>query len=527
MSSEGKPAVSLWVLGWRGWLILGIAALALALMYWNGIAELLLIWGRAEEYSHGYFIPLISLLMVWQNRNHFTTLRFDGIWFGTGILLLGIFLFLLGTLSTIYLVVHYSLIIVLLGLALSYTGWSPLKFLWVPLAYLAFMIPFPQFLYNQVSFWLQLISSEIGVAVIRWFGISVFLEGNVIDLGSYKLQVVDACSGLRYLFPLMSFGFLMAYLFKGPIWQRTVIFLSTIPITVLMNSFRIGVIGVLVEYFGIEMAEGFLHDFEGWIIFMACTAILLGEAWLFWRFSSTGGSFWDSFNLDLPETLPASMQRQTRRVPMPLIASVALLVLAAAGTDALVSRPSLPLDRISFAVFPDRVGSWDGNPGSLERNILDELDLDDYYIGDFIAEGSRPVNFYVAYYGAQEAGAAAHSPRSCIPGGGWKITDLQPRVLSDILIGDDPLRVNRLTIQRGDERQLVYYWFEQRGRIITSEYAVKWYLFWDALTRNRTDGALIRLTTAVQPWEDWTEGDERLTEFSREVHPQLTAFLPN
>ena len=97
----------------------------------------------------------------------------------------------------------------------------------------------------------------------------------MIDLGTYQLQVVEARSGLRYLFPLMSFGFLIAYIYRGPVWQKLIIFLSTIPITVLMNSFRIGVIGVTVEYFGIAAAEGFLHDFEGWIIFMTCLGVLL------------------------------------------------------------------------------------------------------------------------------------------------------------------------------------------------------------------------------------------------------------
>ena len=109
------------------------------------------------------------------------------------------------------------------------------------------------------------------------FGISVYLEGNVIDLGSYKLQVVEACSGLRYLFPLVSLSFIAAYIYHGAFWKKAIIFLSSIPITVLMNSFRIGVIGVLVEYGGPGQAEGFLHDFEGWIIFMACIAILVLE----------------------------------------------------------------------------------------------------------------------------------------------------------------------------------------------------------------------------------------------------------
>ena len=86
--------------------------------------------------------------------------------------------------------------------------------------------------------------------------------------------MVEACSGLRYLFPLISLSFIAAYLYKVEMWKRVVVFLSSVPITVLMNSFRIGVIGVLVEYYGIEQAEGFLHDFEGWIIFMACMGIL-------------------------------------------------------------------------------------------------------------------------------------------------------------------------------------------------------------------------------------------------------------
>ena len=99
----------------------------------------------------------------------------------------------------------------------------------------------------------------------------------------HKLQVVDACSGLRYLFPLASLSFLCAYLFKGSFWQKTLIFLSFAPLTIFMNSFRIGVIGVLVDNWGKEMAEGFLHDFEGWVIFLLCMVLLFVQMWLFSR----------------------------------------------------------------------------------------------------------------------------------------------------------------------------------------------------------------------------------------------------
>ena len=134
--------------------------------------------------------------------------------------------------------------------------------------------------------------------VIRAAGLSVFLEGNVIDLGSYQLQVAEACSGMRYLFPLMSFGFLCAVLMRGRWWQQAILFVSTVPITILMNSLRIGIIGILVNYYGIEQAEGFLHDFEGWVIFMSCVVILFAEIWIFARMEKQ--KFLEIFGLDTP-----------------------------------------------------------------------------------------------------------------------------------------------------------------------------------------------------------------------------------
>ena len=117
--------------------------------------------------------------------------------------------------------------------------------------------------------------------MIRAFNIPVFLEGNIIDLGGYRLQVVEACSGLNYLFPLMSLGFIIAYFYQAAFWKRLFIVLVTIPITVLMNSIRITLVGVSVNYGGISLAEGILHDFEGWIIFILSVAILFVIIWLF------------------------------------------------------------------------------------------------------------------------------------------------------------------------------------------------------------------------------------------------------
>ncbi len=511
----------------RLWLIAGIAVVALVALYFDATAQLFRQWNTREEYGHGYMLPLVSLFLVWQRKNQLAAMTFNGAWLGLGVLIFGVLLYFLGMLSTVFLVVHYSLIVVLTGLVLSHTGLPALRVLWAPLALLVFAIPFPPFLHNQMSVALQLISSELGVAMIRLLGISVFLEGNVIDLGVYKLQVVDACSGLRYLFPLMSFGFLVAYFFKAPLWQRWVIFLATIPITVLMNSFRIAVVGVLVEYFGLELAEGFVHDFQGWAIFMASTAVLLLLVWSFNTLAPTKQRFLERFNLDLPERLPSEQKTCTRPVPRSFIAAVGILVLAAVAAQANDARVATLPERRSLAAFPSVLDGWIGRGGSLEENVLQALDLTDYYIGDFSGPNGEVVNVYAAYYASQAAGEAAHSPRSCIPGGGWKIADLERRELGETLVGSQPLVVNRLQIERGDVKQLVYYWFQQRGRILTNEYAVKWFLFWDALTRNRTDGALVRLTTTIEPWEDWTAGDRRLMALTPKVSDELVWYVPN
>lgn len=515
---------------WRFSWIAGLAAVGAALLtiflFRESLGYMVELWGTKEEYSYGYILPFISLFLIWQSKTALEGAPIKGAWFGTALTLVGLALFFLGDLSTLYIVQQYAFLVVLTGLALALLGWQGFKPIWAAFALLIFMIPLPNFLYQGLSAQLQLLSSSLGVAVIRAFGISVALEGNVIDLGSLQLQVVEACSGLRYLFPLLTLGFLAAYFFRGAMWKRVLLFLSTIPITVIMNSIRIGMIGIMVEYWGRSMAEGFLHDFEGWAVFMGCTAFLVFEMWLLAKVGPDKRPLRDAFALELPSPVPKGVP--VRHHPLSrsfVVAAVALVVVGALHT-AVPKRAEIIPTRTEFSQFPMTIGQWKGRTEVMDRIYIDALKFDDYVMSDFVNDRQQSVNFYVAYYGSQRKGESAHSPRSCIPGGGWEIKSLTQRVIPGATVAGHPISVNRTVIQKGEEKQLVYYWFQQRGRVITNEYLVKWFLFWDAMTRNRSDGALVRLTAYVKPGGDLEAADKQLVEFTQAVAPKLPAFIP-
>ena len=534
---------NIWLLG-----SLLFLALLLGFAFSDGLIYMEKTWQR-EEYSHGYLIPVISFWFVWQNREQLNKLTELGSWVGVIVVMAGLGLGLMGELATLFVISQYAFLITLFGLCFSYIGWKGVKFLWFPLAYLVFMVPLPNFLYNNLSSQLQLISSGIGVAVIRLFDISVFLQGNVIDLGNFQLQVVEACSGLRYLFPLTSFGFLCAYMFRVQWWMRAIIFLSTIPITVLMNSLRIGIIGVLVEYWGIEQAEGFLHDFEGWIIFVGCLVVLFSEMWLLTKLFVRDKSFSDVFIVDgkIPVThdvaefhssvdsgltaradIIGNKEGLLFGLPKSYLTACAIILLVLPLSISISGREEIQPQRLRFTTFPLVIEDWHGVEVGMGQNFIDVLKFDDYIIGNYSQKnGQTPVNFYVAYYASQRKGASAHSPKSCLPGDGWRIGEFSQKHIASVLATDgQSLMVNRALITKGENKQLVYYWFQQRGRVITNEYLVKWYLFWDALTRQRTDGALIRLVLPIAAGEEPEAADKRLELFLRTVYPKLENYIP-
>lgn len=515
-----------WRISLQSWVIITISLLITAFIFQDAISDLLMNWER-EEYSHGYLIPVISLFLVWQQKDRLEIMQFDNFWPGILFLCLGILLFAAGTIGAVIDIVSYGLVIVILALVSTFTGLRGFKLVFMPLVILFFMIPLPSFLYAGLSSELQLISSQIGVSIIRLFDISVFLEGNVIDLGVYKLQVVEACSGLRYLFPLVTLSYIAAYFYKVEFWKRAVLFLSAIPITVLMNSIRIGLIGVSVEYWGIEMAEGILHDFEGWVVFMGCIIVLVAEMYLLLKIGKTNKSLADAFGLEIPNKTPDTYTLKQRPIPKSYLSAFAILLLTSIAVLMTPERVDVVPERNTFNGFPLELGDWQAKKQIMEQIYVDALRFDDYILADYKNMNSNSsINLYAAYYNVQRTTKVPHSPKQCIPGGGWEINSLTQHQVKGVSVGGVPLNVNRLVIQKDEYKQLVYYWFQQRGRVLTSEYDVKWKLLLDSINTNRTDGALMRLTIALTPGQNLADADEQLTAFSKLIVPYLPEYIP-
>jgi exosortase D (VPLPA-CTERM-specific) len=450
----------------------------------------------------------------------------------------------------LYVMQHVSLWMVIVGLVIALIGVRGARAIAFPLSYLLTSIPLPTFLYASLSSQLQLWSSALGVGFLQLVNVTAFRDGNVIDLGPVQLQVVEACSGIRYLLPLISLALLCAYLFKDRMWKRTLLVLSSIPISILVNGFRIGMIGVLIEWYGQGAAEGFYHLFEGWVLFMASLGLLILEMWVLAKIRTKGEyvplrerfTWTDSNGTALegrglgseasglhPPTSPHLQPQASHRLfPGPAyLCSVALLIPVAFASTVMVEREEVPPPRAMFIDFPMKLDGWLGISLTLEKKYIDDLRFDDYVLADYRFGDGQPVNLYAAYYRSQRKGQSAHSPQSCLPGGGWEISSLNRVDLPANSRIVRSLHMNRALIQKDRQKQIVLYWFKQRERNLTNEYLVKLFLFWDGLSRGRTDGALVRIVSLVGPGETEDIVDQRLLRFVSTIEPELNRYVPD
>ena len=508
----------------RVWLVAFAAATALlVVLFWDAAINLWKRWGQQQELSHSYFIPVISAYLIWINRDTVRKSIGEPSFFGVVILGAALLLLLLGQLTSIFLFQHLGIVTAIAGMVAAFGGRSLLRTTAAPVAFLYFAAPPPYWVITVLSWKFQQMSSVLGVAMVDLMGIPVHLSGNIIDLGDYKLQVAEACSGLRYLFPFLSLGVMAAYMYRGRLWQRALIVAATVPITIAMNSLRIAATAAMVQAYGVEQAEGALHFFEGWVVFLFCLAALFGVIAVLARLSRPRVNPLDALTTpDLPLTRP-KLTGQSRST---VFAAAAALAVVTIGASHIVTDETLIIpERKMFAGVPSEFDGWRSDVQPIDPSVAEVLGADDSIVVNLRSPEGAAYNLYFAYLDAQRDGRSWHSPRQCIPGGGWKITS--QKVVNTTTRKGGKFSYNRLIIQNGDNRQLVYYWYDQRGRKIANEFVMKAWLIVDAVARKRSDGAMIRLLTPISEGMTIGDADERLQSMIVRVEEFLPAYVPD
>lgn len=316
---------------------------ALGFVYWAMLWRLGYDWWTDENYSHGLLVPLIIGYILWTERERLQR-RAAGcpslVW-GGGAIVCALLALWAGTAGAEIYIQRLSLVLMLAGIAVYFWGFSLLKLLIVPLGLLLLAIPIPAIIFNKIAFPLQLFASRCAVWAMRLFDIPVLRQGNIIELKplnaleTKKLEVVEACSGIRSLMTLVTLAVVFAYfthpkrnpkddapggggsgggsvsdsgggrgssgdgssssgglmraLGGYPFWRSVILVVSAVPIAIATNALRVSGTGVLAHYYGTEVADGFFHSFSGWVVYIVAFLLLLAVGWLLDRVGARGG----------------------------------------------------------------------------------------------------------------------------------------------------------------------------------------------------------------------------------------------
>lgn len=258
--------------GWQGYLLVAaVLALYAPILY-----RLVLQWFNDADYSHGVLVPFLSAYLIWRKRDDLAKLPIRPSFWGMFLVLGSLVVLVLGSLGAELSLARGSIIGVICGLVVYFRGWGWLRALAFPIAFLLFAIPLPHLLYNEIVFPLQFIASSFATRILEMLNIfPIMREGNVLVMPGLRLEVVEACSGIRSLMSLLALAAGYGYLAERSNVVRWFMFLAMIPLAIISNGTRVMITALMAHYIGPKAAEGFMHEFSGWVIFVVATVLFL------------------------------------------------------------------------------------------------------------------------------------------------------------------------------------------------------------------------------------------------------------
>ncbi|HLY60730.1 MAG TPA: exosortase A [Terriglobia bacterium] len=272
------------------WIKAAILGLLIGYLYYRILFGLAINWWTDPNFSHGFLIPIFSGLVVWQKRKQLKALKPKPAVFGLAVIAGSLVILILGVLGAEFFLSRSSFVFLLAGLLIYFLGWSYFRVLLFPWAFLFFMIPIPVIIFNQIAFPLQFLAAHMASSLLSSIGVPVLREGNIIQLPTMTLEVAEACSGIRSLMSLGALAVIFGYLVESRSLPRIILALASIPIAVAANGLRIMGTGLLGNYWDPDKAQGFFHEFQGWVIFVISLVMLFAVQVVMRWFSSVGST---------------------------------------------------------------------------------------------------------------------------------------------------------------------------------------------------------------------------------------------
>lgn len=507
--SEGHPSAM--GLTWSAGVLVGVS---FVFCYAQVFVDMARQWWTISMYSYAFLIPAISAYLVWLRRENVFELKPLPHYAGGAVLLAaGLSALIIGQTGGVLALQQVSLLVTIPGMVLFLFGKAVLKVVWLPIAFLWFMIPIWEVVTNPLHFPFQAFSANVGVMLLRVTGIPVYQDGVFIHLPNITLEVARACSGVNYLIAVVATAIPLATIVLRDVWKRLVLVAFAMTVAALANSLRVAAIGALAYYDLSGDLHGPYHSLHGVFVSMVGYLVIFGGLWILSRGQSQGNP-----RLSVPAHSGKRwmVEWSQSRFSWGILAAVFLLIGASRYVDR--SQP-VPLKQ-SFGEFPAEVAGWIG------RDVapLEEYPGTDQRLSRiYRADAGEEVRLLVSYFESQTQGKELVSPSTA------KLHAQATRI--KLNAGQRGVGEMNQTVQQGAEqgRRLLLFWYDVNGRLVAGQYAAKWYTVWDAIVHGRTNGALVCVTADLASGDpqEQERAVARLTEFALNLYPALDRYLPH
>lgn len=484
------------------------------LFCYAGVLKMLAgVWWNNSVYSHGFVVPLVSAYIVWMERGRLKAIKPAPRYLaGLAVLSAGLFMLAAGTAAGVVVVQELSIVVTLAGVTLTVLGWSFLKALSLPIAYLLLMLRFWEFITNRLHYPFQNFSAFMGTKLLNIAGIPAYREAVYIELPNITLEVAQVCSGVNYLISVLALGIPLAYLTMKTFPRRILLVGFGILIAVLANGLRVALIGTLAYYNLSGDLHGPFHALQALFVSVIGFMALFIGAWALSKRPAKNAP---------QEPDGAGAVRQTafssrEDVRYAAIASACFMLIAGSYVNLYTPSP-VPLKR-SLSTFPYTIGRWNGFDAPYEKNIFAGHGQTEELWRTYARDG-REIHLYIGYYDRQEQGAELVNYKTAeLDSGAEKLR---------ISLGDgQAIEVKKRVSGAAGKSNVTVFWYDLNGRTVADRYASKAYTAYDALFKWRTNGAAIVISAESGRAQDNEKTIEEAAEFAGDLVPRLRDYLP-